>query len=316
MPNWAAVHGRLERACLEPGTSKQLRVSVLDLLRPVVPYDAYVWLLTDPVTRVGTVPLAHIPGLPWVELPALIRQRYLVGEDWFNFRPDGAIDVFTSLYVDKFGCWGWLDLWRTGVSFTPDERAFLTSLQPALTTAQRTAQARTFTDPPVDAQPPGAAVLVLGADLTLKGHTSAAVSTLLRLNPPDRDIPLVPAAAYNVGAALLAGEAGRRVGAAWSRVHLAGGHWVTLSAARMDSGDIAVAVEPCTSAQRREVFALAHALSPRERQVLDELATGADSSAIAERLVISEHTVNDHVKAILAKTSAPTRARLLARLTG
>ena len=72
MPNWAAVHGRLERACLEPGTSKQLRVSVLDLLRPVVPTTPNVWLLTDPVTRVGTVPLAHIPGLPWAELPALV----------------------------------------------------------------------------------------------------------------------------------------------------------------------------------------------------------------------------------------------------
>ncbi len=56
------MRGRIERVCLEPVTSKQLRVSVLNLLRPVVPYDAYVWLLTDPVTRVGTVPLADVPG--------------------------------------------------------------------------------------------------------------------------------------------------------------------------------------------------------------------------------------------------------------
>ncbi len=316
MPNWAAVRGRIERVCLEPVTSKQLRVSVLSLLRPVVPFDAYVWLLTDPVTRVGTVPLADIPGLPWTELPALIRLRYLTGESWFSFRPQGAVDVSTSLYVDRFGCWGWLDLWRTDAPFAPVERAFVASLEPALTTALRTAQARTFTERSVGAEPPGAAVFVLGADLQPKGHTSAALSALLRLNPPDRDIPLVPAAAYNVGAALLAREAGRRVDTAWSRVHLTRGQWVTLSAARMDGGDIAVAIEPSTTAQRREVFALAHALTPRERQVLDELATGADSAAIAGRLVISEHTVIDHIKAILTKTSAPARARLLARLTG
>lgn len=84
----------------------------------------------------------------------------------------------------------------------------------------------------------------------------------------------------------------------------------------MDGGDIAVTIQPSTPAQRREVFALAHGLSPRERQVTEQLITGADSPAIAQRLVISEHTVNDHVKAILAKTGTGTRSRLLARMAG
>jgi twitching motility protein PilT len=64
------------------------------------------------------------------------------------------------------------------------------------------------------------------------------------------------------------------------------------------------------------VFALASGLSPREREVLAELARGLDSRAIAESLVVSEHTVHDHVKAVLAKTgtadlsySLPSRAR-------
>ena len=36
--------------------------------------------------------------------------------------------------------------------------------------------------------------------------------------------------------------------------------------------------------------------------MLAELVPGADATTVAARLVISEHTVNDHVKAILAMT--------------
>lgn len=316
MANWGSARARIERLCAAPVTSKDLRMAVLNLLRPVVPYDAHVWLLTDPVTRVGTSPLADIPGLPWTELPALIHRRYLADPAWTDFHPAGAADVATCVYTDRFGCWGWLDLWRHDRRFTAGERDFLASLEPALTAALRTAQARTFTDRAAEVEVPAAAVLILGPDLQPKGRTSAAAGALLRLNPPDEGIPLVPAAAYNVAAALLAAEAGRSVGAAWSRVHLGGTQWVTVSAARMDDGEIAVTIEPSTPAQRREVFALAHALSPRERQVLDELVTGADSATIARRLVISEHTANDHVKAILAKTGLSTRPRLLARIAG
>jgi len=57
-------------------------------------------------------------------------------------------------------------------------------------------------------------------------------------------------------------------------------------------------------------------LTPREREVLAELVTGTDSRHLARRLVLSEHTVNDHIKAILAKTGAPTRPTLLARVAG
>ena len=68
-------------------------------------------------------------------------------------------------------------------------------------------------------------------------------------------------------------------------------------------------IEVSTPAERREVFALAHGLSPREREVLGHLATGADSRTMAQALVLSEHTVNDHVRAVLAKCDAPDPRR-------
>jgi DNA-binding NarL/FixJ family response regulator len=46
------------------------------------------------------------------------------------------------------------------------------------------------------------------------------------------------------------------------------------------------------------------------------LGAGFDTREIATRLVLSEHTATDHVKAILAKTGARTRQILLARGLG
>ena len=50
-------------------------------------------------------------------------------------------------------------------------------------------------------------------------------------------------------------------------------------------------------------------LTPRERQVLDLMARGHDNSAIAESLVISEKTVENHISSIFSKLGVTTRAR-------
>jgi DNA-binding CsgD family transcriptional regulator len=105
-------------------------------------------------------------------------------------------------------------------------------------------------------------------------------------------------------------------------VHLAGGRWVTLRAARIGAagpgpgGDIAVTIEETTPDERLELFIRAFALSPREGELLRLLATGADTRAISQSMFLSEHTVQDHLKSIFAKTSARSRQALLARAVG
>jgi DNA-binding CsgD family transcriptional regulator len=349
----AAACERIERLCAGDLTVKRLRELVLAEIRRVIAFDAHVWLMTDPVTRVGTSPLADVPGLAWPDLPRLGRWRYLTTLNrWAELmdagtpvarlhertagdltasalwresqRELGVVDVAAIVFWDRHGCWAWLDLWRytPAPPFTDRDARFLTQLWSPLTTGLRLAQARTFVPDQVPVPLEGPAVLVLDPDLQVRMQTSAAVETLYRLNPPDDPIPTIPAAAYNVAAALIAIEQHVPVGpAAWSRVHLGHGRWVTLRAARIGptgagEGDITVSIEASSPAERLDVFARAHALTTREREILEHLAHGEDTRTIAAHLVVSDHTVNDHVKAVLAKTGSTSRRTLLSRITG
>ena len=153
-------------------------------------------------------------------------------------------------------------------------------------------------------------------------QTAAAQEWLQVLIPRVSDRPVIPSSAYNVAGQLLALEAGVDGHDAFSRVHLAEGFWVTLRAARIDvaagigQAAIAVTVEESSPLDRLEVFVQSFALSPRERQLMDLLATGIDTRDLARRLILSEHTVQDHLKSIFAKTGARNRNTLLSRALG
>lgn len=335
---------RTAAVCRRPLSAKALREEIVSLLRRAVPFDGYNFPLTDPVTRIGTSPLADVPGLSWPRLPALIRDRYLTpfcrwdhvlearvaatsllletdGHPerallWREMQRDlGVSDTAIVVFADRYGCWGLLDLWRCGGSFTTDELRRLATLARPVTIGLRGAVARTFVDPARQLSPVGPAVLVLDPDLQVRSQTAAAGDALLRLNPPDEPMPPIPAAAYNVAAALVADEHGVPIGAVWSRVHLGGSRWVTFKASRLD-GDIAVSIEPSTAAERLDVYARACGLTPRQSEVLALLCEGLDTREIAERMVVSQHTASDHLKAILAKTDARNRQQLLARGLG
>jgi DNA-binding CsgD family transcriptional regulator len=58
---------------------------------------------------------------------------------------------------------------------------------------------------------------------------------------------------------------------------------------------------------RRATLAHPAGLTPREQEILEQLATGATNPAIAEALHLSQRTVAHHVSAILSKLNAGTR---------
>jgi DNA-binding CsgD family transcriptional regulator len=343
----AASHELADRAaaiCRRPLLAKALREELVALVRRAVPFAGYNFPLTDPVSRVATSPLADVPGLSWPRLPALISARYLTefcrwdrvleagvaatsltretdghpdrSALWRDVQSQlGVSDTAIVVFADRYGCWGLLDLWRYGGTFRNDEVRLLATLARPVTAGLRAAIARTFIDPERQLHPVGPAVVVLDPELQVRSQTEAAANALLRLNPPDEPMAPIPAAAYNIGAALVAQERGMPIGPPWSRIHLGGSRWVTVKASRLGT-DIAVAIEPSTAADRLDIYARSCGLTHRESEVLALLCEGLDTRQIAERMVVSEHTASDHLKAILAKTGARTRQLLLARGLG
>jgi len=244
---------------------RDLRRQVLAVLREVLDFDAYVWLLTDPVTAVGAAPLADVPCM--AELPGLIKAKYATSVNrWTALQlqpaPIGLLrdavggelarsllwrevlsryrigDVASAVFADQYGCWGFLDLWRgdTREPYDAADAEFIASLAPPLTTALRRAQARTFVEP---ASPhrrnAGPVVLTLDDDLQIMSRTAASQAWLDVLLPPEPDQRAIPASVYNVAAQLLAAEEGVDEHPAFTRTHLSDGFWLTLRAARLYS---------------------------------------------------------------------------------
>ncbi|KAA1416327.1 helix-turn-helix transcriptional regulator [Nocardioides humilatus] len=309
---------RIERICAEQCSDRLLRERLVEALRGPLSFDAHVFALTDPVTGVAASPHATVPMLPWDELPDLIRRRYLAADraEWKGMLAHlGVTDTLLVPFEDRYGTWGFLELWRTSNEYDDRARALAHALAPAITAGLRAAAARTFSDGSagLDALEPG--VVVLDDRLRVRGQTDAAAAALLQLLPPDEPMPPIPAAAYNAGAALIGVEAGRWATEPSARVHLGGNRWVTVRAARLGT-DIAVAISPATTDERTDLFARAHGLSPRETEVLGLAVHGLDSRQVADLLVIARTTAEDHLKALLAKTGSPNRQVLVARALG
>ncbi|HEV2069020.1 MAG TPA: helix-turn-helix transcriptional regulator [Acidimicrobiales bacterium] len=352
MPTSTAHSRALERVGRVCGAgdddARTLRLALLDEIRRAVRFDAYAWLLTDPETEVGCAPLADVPCLS--ELSRLIRLKYLTNVNrWTGLDAPVALlraatgdrrgrsavwrellagygvgDVASLVFRDRFGCWAFLDLWRTDpdAGFTDAEARFLTAITGSVTGALRRCQARTFTVPDSAPDRGGPVVLVLSPELEVMVQTPQTDEYLRALVPPDADRPPIPAGAYNVAAQLLAVEAGVDHHRPSARVHLSGGVWLTLRAARIGAAmrteeqDIAVTIESTSPAERMALFVRAFGLSARESELLGHLVTGLDTRHIAARTFVSEHTVQDHLKSIFHKTAAGNRRALTARAVG
>jgi DNA-binding NarL/FixJ family response regulator len=58
-----------------------------------------------------------------------------------------------------------------------------------------------------------------------------------------------------------------------------------------------------------------HRLTPREREILAEMATGKSNSAIAEKLVITKRAVERHITSIFSKLELPDESAVSRRVT-
>lgn len=321
---------------------RDLRARILGLIQGCIPFDAYAFLLTDPTTSVGCSPVAEGPDLS--TLPDLIRLKYLTPVNrWTGLpasgcatlvqatggRPErsllwreylagfGISDTLSLVFTDRFGWWGFLDLWRRESCFTGDEVGALAAVRPAITLRLRGVQAAGFMAAEASPGHRGPGALVLTPALTIRTQTAQTQDWLTALVPPAPGGSPVPASAYNVAAQLIATEAGVDAHPPQARVHLGGGTWLTLRADRLggpepiEQQDIVVTMESSSPTERRDMFCRSHGLTGRETEVVRHLADGCDTRTVARLMAISELTVQDHLKAVFTKTFTSSRRELL-----
>ncbi|MFJ5697679.1 helix-turn-helix transcriptional regulator [Arthrobacter sp. NPDC093139] len=348
--------GQLSGASME---NHELRAAVLAELGSIVPFNWFAWPLTDPETCTGMSPMASIPCPQ--ELPALIRLKYVTAAGrwtsllggppavtlltatggnpassplWAGLLCRYAVtDVLSTVFADRHGCWGWLDLWRAGDGpFTDAEARYLTSAAPAIASGLRRSRAaemrrdalqrRLREGEGASAQDlPQQALLVLDAGLEVTGRSASAADWIGLLQPGPTPYQAVPAEVFNVAAQLLARESGVDVHAASARVPIGSGQWAVLRSFRLDPGEdgeapLAVTIQECPSGERLEVFTRCFGLTPRQRSLLELAAGGLDTAALATALRISPYTVQDQFKAIFAACGVRSRHALLALALG
>jgi DNA-binding CsgD family transcriptional regulator len=102
-----------------------------------------------------------------------------------------------------------------------------------------------------------------------------------------------------------------------ARVLAESGTWVVLHGATL-VGDgkrrVAVIVEPAHPARITPLLMAAYGLTEREQEVTRLVLQAASTSEIAERLVVSPHTVQEHLKNIFEKTGVRSRRDLVGKV--
>jgi DNA-binding CsgD family transcriptional regulator len=93
--------------------------------------------------------------------------------------------------------------------------------------------------------------------------------------------------------------------------------WIALHAQLLDqtgAGDVAVTLQPASAAMLLPAISAWYGISDREQAVITQALEGLAAKQIARRLDLSQHTINDHFKAIYRKIGVTSREELITRL--
>jgi DNA-binding CsgD family transcriptional regulator len=103
----------------------------------------------------------------------------------------------------------------------------------------------------------------------------------------------------------------------FARVRTRSGHWITLHGVRLQTGGqrrIAVIIEPAHPSRIASVLMAAYELTEREQDVTRLVLQGYSTADIAAALVVSPHTVTQHLKQVFEKTGVRSRRDLVGKV--
>jgi DNA-binding CsgD family transcriptional regulator len=237
----------------------------------------------------------------------------------FNMTLGGDQELIAALRSPGGEVWGALGLYREPgqPQFDDAELAFVRLVAPSLAEGARRALLVGEATDPEGPDAPG--LLVLSQEGEVESATPGVERWLRALPDGDWDAGRLPSAVRAVaGRALRTAQHPDQPGqVAVSRVLSQAGTWVMLHGASLIAGEahrVAVIVEPAHPARIAPLLMSAYGLTEREQEVTRLVLQGNSTADIAERLVVSAHTVQQHLKSIFDKTGVRSRRDLVAKV--
>ena len=236
-----------------------------------------------------------------------------------NMTLGGDQELIAALRTPSGEVWGALGLYREPGRplFDDADLAFVQAVAPSLAEGARRAL---LVGEAVDPEGPDApGLVVLSDDGEVESATPGVERWLAALPDGDWDAGKLPSAVLAVaGQALRTAEHPDEPGqVAVSRVLSQAGTWVVLHGASLVSGTarrVAVIVEPAHPVRIAPLLMSAYGLTEREQHVTRLVLQGNSTAEIAQRLVVSAHTVQQHLKSIFDKTGVRSRRDLVGKV--
>ncbi|HMN99700.1 MAG TPA: LuxR C-terminal-related transcriptional regulator [Miltoncostaeaceae bacterium] len=236
-----------------------------------------------------------------------------------NMQLGGDQELIAALRTPRGEVWGALSVHRAPGApvFTAAEVAFVRALTPVLAEGARRALLVGGARDPDAPDAPG--LIVLGPDWDLESATPGAERWIDELPGGDWAAGRLPPAVLAVG-----GQALRRAedrddprDLALTRVRTRSGGWAMLHGMTLVTGGerrVAVIAEPAHPGRIAPLLMSAYGLTEREQEITRLVLQGDSTREIAARLVVSEHTVQQHMKAIFGKTGVRSRRDLVGKV--
>lgn len=335
MPSDRIERRARELACSDAGLDDVYR-GFDELARQLVPYEVAAWSTLDPAS--GLMTSCTVTGMP--KDPE--REALIFAHEFREDEPNNILSMLADRQTtailshstggdlrlagrhravgEQFGltdelrglmwaggvAWTMVAMYRTDGTFTAGDATRLEELSRWVADAVRIALLRGAAHQPEGLDdPPG--VLRIDVDGRVTALTDPAYRWL--------DVgghTLVTAAAATAAALRSRPEwEGARTLVSIDRSTM-----LTLTAASLvaDDGHVAVIVDRARKPHLGSMMIEAYGLTPRQREVLGLLLLGRSMTQIARELGISEHTVNDHRKAVYLAFDVASRAELAALL--
>jgi DNA-binding CsgD family transcriptional regulator len=228
-------------------------------------------------------------------------------------------EMIAALRTPAGEVWGAVGLYREKSQplFDGADVQFMRDIAPFLAEGARRALLMGEATSPDVPEAPG--LLVLREDWSIESTTPGMERWITEFPDGDWGSGDLPSSVLAV-----AGQARRIAGGAHSsgelavaRVRTRAGRWIVLHGATLVSDSsprVAVIVEPAQPARIASLLMAAYRLTAREAEVTRLVLQGFSSVQIAKALSISTHTVQQHLKAVFAKTDVHSRRDLLGRV--